>query len=1330
MAGVQYRPAWQTAELEDEWVEEESEAIVDTDDLSTGTRSISFTAPLATTIHTINELETPSSNHTVGTFLVHEDVLSGPLLPKTPGRNKKANIKDFFTPMPLERMFDPPSPLPEPSLPSTSSPHPTSDKSQSDEIMETDLPDMISFHGRKPSLACQFTFSAPRDDEWLHPNNSSQPQAESTPAFPTRGAAQGATPSATPLRLFQFQYDTYTREHLSAMVDSIAVGSGSNTNDNSPTTFTHTLSKVSEVPTSHSISHLRSAKRVKLSPKTDYDGSQPAKPTVAVSRPRLYGKDYVGESQSLMQQIKHARDFSTISSVVSARPVSPGSSSDHEDSRQQEDDDSPAPARNTYTSSKYRLEAANLMAQLKNDMKSRKRVFSEDSESFYTANREPSLESRSQIPADPSPSDNNRLSVFSNPSSGRSPRASPRSLRSLDDDLASQASRITIGGRASSSSSTAPRHESDGLLVPPNPNQPSYPFSSIRSSTNEDLNRFVSSSTASGTTLTSSSVPSYVKHAGPVQIRTIAPSDVPALPDRMGDMMFDKVMMKWVKSSAQVTGSGDYLPTEESSEDPFVDIESIKDDSRSRDDDSEVLESYPHVGELSRVEEEQSEVEDEEEMELTSFETDMRVVDVMTGYEDRHQDDVTDSDEEEVGGFGQADISMVETVSDDEEEMVEMESSAYIESVSSEADNDTINASVINTNIPEAEWNPAPPTPNYQASNSTSVIRSAMKTSSMTPTSVLKDGSSPRYRTPLRRSKHRRSVSFSDGKRDGPIRGLLEKDEAGDEAGDGNGDEGQLPSVRSKRIADMMAALEDTDSQSDDTVELQPLTHRKPSTSAEASSSSSSRRVFSRSHRSPGPSNSRSSNANANATFLTECSFGVAHDRLVQVITDVEPFEPHWEGLSEIDLSSKGLESVARLKEFLPCLDYLKLNCNQLSWLSGVPGSVRTLCVASNSLTGVTSYHHLLNLENLDISRNQVDSLKQLSCLRHLRELKADGNSITSTEGLERMDGLVKLSLQGNRVRLIDLEEYRWSRLEMLNMSENGMESIVGLASLPCIIAVNLDNNHLPSLGIDGPMPRLKILRASGNRLTKLNTSHLPNLRTLYLDNNSLVSLQKMERLCKLENLSLRNQSGKGCQVLTRDIRDVKRLYLSGNALGDGFLTEACYNLVYLELAACRLTELPKGLSKLMPNVRVVNLNYNFLEDASGLEGLKRIRKLTIIGSRLKGTKGLIRLLKGMPEVEMLDFRMNPCTLGWYLPLLVKDVPGALQPSEARVGWQELDSKFRRDLPDEAYVGRLAYRGLVMKACPRIRMLDGVEVTEKERVKSEKLLVGILGRRR
>jgi len=177
---------------------------------------------------------------------------------------------------------------------------------------------------------------------------------------------------------------------------------------------------------------------------------------------------------------------------------------------------------------------------------------------------------------------------------------------------------------------------------------------------------------------------------------------------------------------------------------------------------------------------------------------------------------------------------------------------------------------------------------------------------------------------------------------------------------------------------------------------------------------------------------------------------------------------------------------------------------------------------------------------------------------------------------------------------------------------------------------------------------------------------------------------------------------------------------------------------------------LPTNFSSLVPNVRVLNQNYNFLEDVRPLDGLGRMKKLSIIGSRVKGTKGLIRMVQRMGEIEMVDFRMNPCTLGWYLPLLVKDVPGALQPSEqdgdqggsgnnggsgsgggkySSWRWQELDAKFRRDLPDEAYVGRLAYRGLIMRACKGVKVLDGIQVSEKEREKAEKLLTGILRKR-
>lgn len=100
--------------------------------------------------------------------------------------------------------------------------------------------------------------------------------------------------------------------------------------------------------------------------------------------------------------------------------------------------------------------------------------------------------------------------------------------------------------------------------------------------------------------------------------------------------------------------------------------------------------------------------------------------------------------------------------------------------------------------------------------------------------------------------------------------------------------------------------------------EIQPLSVRCSTSLHRSNGGDTIRGSLSRSQ-------TRKPDVNPNATFLTECSFGVAHDRLVQVITDIQPFEPHWESLKSIDISKKSIESVARLKEFLPQLDCLSL---------------------------------------------------------------------------------------------------------------------------------------------------------------------------------------------------------------------------------------------------------------------------------------------------------------------------------------------------------------------------------------------------------------------
>lgn len=612
------------------------------------------------------------------------------------------------------------------------------------------------------------------------------------------------------------------------------------------------------------------------------------------------------------------------------------------------------------------------MAQIKQDMKGHKRIFSGETEVSQTNIVQDDKRSASSS-GQPTPENTiQSIRCVDKETQGSfclGPRKSSSSFRSShrrtdsqtstgnrnarlsQQDLADELSRVSLLERPPSDRPVDTIAD-EGVPPPATLAPPSYPSASIRAGANEELNRFVSSSTAGGTTVTSGSATSFVKHAGPAHIRTIAPQDVPSLPDRFGDMVFDKVNSRWVKNTAEITAGN----PDEPSEDPFVDIESLRDDSRGErgDEDSDELQEdgtarqglYSVVNDMSRIEE-HSEMDDEE-VDLMSFSTDAssHVVSVMTGVDPNAiEDDAQTTDSEDNVELVQPEIRPLEFDSEDEDfHSVDVPKVAVAQE-----------ANLASSNLAAPLPPPSRTTPyrSSSANQATPVIRSVLKSHTATPTSVLKDPNRSKYQTPLQQKSHRRSVSFSDGKLDGPIQGLHDSSSSttapfsldGSDVGV-NVPSGMVPSARSKRIEDMMNALEgsgmsyhqlivshvnplSTDLSEGDLSpskgslvrgeELQPLSARQPNNSKD-----SSHRVFSRS-RTHHPVAHKQDLSRANGTFLTECSFGVTHDRLVAVITDIQPFEPYWEELSSIDLSRRNLESVARLKEFLPRLDALNL---------------------------------------------------------------------------------------------------------------------------------------------------------------------------------------------------------------------------------------------------------------------------------------------------------------------------------------------------------------------------------------------------------------------
>lgn len=419
----------------------------------------------------------------------------------------------------------------------------------------------------------------------------------------------------------------------------------------------------------------------------------------------------------------------------------------------------------------------------------------------------------------------------------------------------------------------------------------------------------------------------------------------------------------------------------------------------------------------------------------------------------------------------------------------------------------------------------------------------------------------------------------------------------------------------------------------------------------------------------------------ADQTFLTQASFNVAHDRMVEVLTDVAPFAPDWENLETLDLSNRRLESLVRLKDFVPSLSRLHLDHNAIAYLTGLPSEVRLLTASYNRIPSIVSFGHLRNLETLDVSNNEMDDLSSLEVLSQLRHLKADNNGISSLHGIDRLEQLHTLSLRGNKLRQLDFTRTQWRRMSELDVSHNSLMEVRSLGLCRNMKIMNLSSNALSRLDLGSSLPRLRVLRVSGNRsLDSLDVLPARELRTLYADFCALTRIDHLGSLTKLENLSVRQQftiKGGGFRWPASQVKDARRLYLSGNALSldagvwnevpfasksslpssrvESLLCSTMFsNLVYLEMAACQLETLPSHLASWFPMLHQLNLDHNLLSllPSGCFSGFSQLKRVSLMGCRIKSTRSLVEAFEGCHALSVLDTRMNPATLGLYPPVL------------------------------------------------------------------------------
>jgi Leucine-rich repeat (LRR) protein len=159
-----------------------------------------------------------------------------------------------------------------------------------------------------------------------------------------------------------------------------------------------------------------------------------------------------------------------------------------------------------------------------------------------------------------------------------------------------------------------------------------------------------------------------------------------------------------------------------------------------------------------------------------------------------------------------------------------------------------------------------------------------------------------------------------------------------------------------------------------------------------------------------------------------------------------ERVAPSFEKLQVLKLSGNRLLHLEGLESLLPKLKGLHL----AKLGSGDLGTLRDV----EFLKSATS------LEELDISRNAITSLKPLAALTQLRVLSASGNLIDDLAALAKLRNLRKLHLNDNRLRsLEDLQDLYY--LNELSFKNNGIRSLKPLKDLRDLTRVSLAGNPL-----------------------------------------------------------------------------------------------------------------------------------------------------------------------------------------------------------------------------------------------------------------------------
>jgi hypothetical protein len=177
---------------------------------------------------------------------------------------------------------------------------------------------------------------------------------------------------------------------------------------------------------------------------------------------------------------------------------------------------------------------------------------------------------------------------------------------------------------------------------------------------------------------------------------------------------------------------------------------------------------------------------------------------------------------------------------------------------------------------------------------------------------------------------------------------------------------------------------------------------------------------------------------------------------------------------------------------------------------------------AAGKPTGTLTEADYEKVTELNLSDNQLTSVKGLEKLTQLKELELQKNQLTDVKGLEKLTQLKYLHLYGNQLTEVPKELEKLTQLKRLHLGSNKLTDVSDLEKFTHLEELWLRNNQLTDVKGLEKLTQLKVLYLYNNQLTDVKgLEKLTQLTLLTLEVNQLTDLTGLEKLTQLRELQL-----------------------------------------------------------------------------------------------------------------------------------------------------------------------------------------------------------------